>query len=59
MSYVYALSSTATSVFHVADEQDRPACGAKIRKHHREVSGVEPTGWRRCKRCRCEAADDE
>ena len=49
MGYVFALSSKATGVFHVANESGKPACGARIHDHHRDVSWKEePVGYNRC-----------
>ena len=54
MGYVFALSSKATGVFHVANEGGKPACGARIHDHHRDVSWKEePVGYNRCKRKAC------
>jgi hypothetical protein len=57
--FVFALSSRASDVFHVASPDGTPACGARISDHHKEVGDRYDVGARmRCARPGCKEVSD-
>ena len=52
-SFVYALSSRSSDVYHLADGDGETRCGSRVDIHHREQSQDAPVGWTRCRRPGC------